>query len=994
MVNSEPNLVDTDNDGVSDYDEYFSLLNPRSADTDGDGVKDVATNYYVTKMEYDSTLSPPIESYSPNLLAVDEDAMVYTTVGWDSPDIVILNPNGSLAGGFQAATHPHDIDVLKVDLQGQPTTLIFATADQLISIYSTDGTRLGQIYIGDLEPPGDNGFWSVALDPNGPEPGMYYLYTITRLSHVYKLLMNGTSMEAVAATWGGYGDGPGQLETPYFGLIDVAHDESVYVWDDGNNRIDKFAPDGTFLTMWGEYGYQDGQFDNMRSVAEDADGNLLTFDGGGDAADRIQKFSPDGRWLFTYREAWGVSMDVDQWDYIYICNWDNVSKWKNIYEPLNPEPAPVFVDADGDGLTDVQEAAGWNITVESKHGTSVHHVTSDPMAPDTDFDGVSDANESRLGSDPRSADTDGDKLTDLEELRLGTNLTNWDTDGDGLSDGQEVKFGSDPKDPDTDHEGLSDYQEFVAGTDPNKADTDDDGLSDLKELAYGSDPTNADTDGDMMFDGQEYALGADPRANDTDSDGIGDGLEMLYSTSATSGDSDGDHISDGFEVSALMSPLSNDTDGDGVNDSTELERGLNPLSGDSDGDGVPDSLDKDYQITLDGEIVLACDDPQACASFISELGRNATVRVVSVSDLQAKHTHARYIVLVGDPLAASGTAGGLIHELLADSGDVLEQMTTSEYERMAVRYGLWSETQTIVMLSHLYSSDAIRVIGVLKSMRMSVSAGSILVDYLNARACFRLDQIDAARVTDTFVWGWLGNMTTFNVSVEKLNDTQVSPSLSGSVVLSPGEVIMDRYVGIEFQPHDLGSKSAVMGALVKIYYAASDLDLNGDGDSNGSEDLNEASLELFVLDPAGGWMRLSDIVNTTGVNTTDLELYGKSYSGYLWANVSSLSLFGIAGLTNGAQPTPDKLYDELRQIIQGFADDGALNKGRANSLLQKVDASENQWKERPDGPAASNILEALVKGTLSLIKTGVLTQMQGDSILDKANEIWAAIQPP
>jgi hypothetical protein len=105
-------------------------------------------------------------------------------------------------------------------------------------------------------------------------------------------------------------------------------------------------------------------------------------------------------------------------------------------------------------------------------------------------------------------------------------------------------------------------------------------------------------------------------------------------------------------------------------------------------------------------------------------------------------------------------------------------------------------------------------------------------------------------------------------------------------------------------------------------------------------------------------------------------------------------LFGIAGLTNGAQPTPGELYDELRQIIHGFADAGVLSKGRANSLLQKVNASENQWQERPDGPAASNILEALVKETLSLIKTGVLTQMQGDSILGKANEIWAAIQPP
>jgi len=268
-----------------------------------------------------------------------------------------------------------------------------------------------------------------------------------------------------------------------------------------------------------------------------------------------------------------------------------------------------------------------------------------------------------------------------------------------------------------------------------------------------------------------------------------------------------------------------------------------------------------------------------------------------------------------------------------------------------------------------------------------------LVDYLNPRACFRLDQIDATRVTDTFVWGWLGNMTTFSVRVESLNDTQVSPSLYGSAALSPDEVIMDRYVRIEFLPDDPGS-TGVMGVLVKIYYTSADLDLNGDGATNGSEDLDEASLELFVLGPTGEWVRLSSIVDTTGVNTTDLELFGKSYAGYLWANVSSLSLFGIAGMTYGAQPTPEELYEELRQVILGFEDEGVLSGGRANSLLQKVNASEKQWQERPDGPAATNILEALMKETQAMVRSGVLTQLQGDSILNKANEVLEAIGPP
>jgi hypothetical protein len=124
-----------------------------------------------------------------------------------------------------------------------------------------------------------------------------------------------------------------------------------------------------------------------------------------------------------------------------------------------------------------------------------------------------------------------------------------------------------------------------------------------------------------------------------------------------------------------------------------------------------------------------------------------------------------------------------------------------------------------------------------------------------------------------------------------------------------------------------------------------------------------------------------------------VELFGKSYEGYLWANVSGLSLFGVAGLTNKGPPTPDELYDELRGIICHYWDLGILNKGRANSLLQKVDSSQQQWQKNGDSKAGTNILEALVKETMSMIKTAVLTQDQGDMIIGKALEVIDAIRP-
>ena len=903
LVNSDPHLNDTDGDGINDYEEYYCLLNPRSADTDGDGTQDELTDYYLTSIDFSSSLESEAGDYSPFCVAVDEDGFVYTEYGHD---IVIFDENGTEIEGFAISDWPTELECMSEDVLGERQTHLFACVGTDILVYATNGTFVGQI--SGVELVGiDVGLVGMTLDPDGPDADTYYLYILDSYDFVHKFVMNGTEMISEETSWGGYGTGPGQFDLGWDEAdIDVDEDGYVYVSDAGNDRVQKFEPDGTFVTMWGETGLQDGLLDRVRSMTVDANGDILTLDGSGDFAGRIQKWTPDGRWMCSveagYIAANGIAVDGE--NRIYLASWENVTICSHDMELVQAEPDYVFVDADGDGLTDLEEEGGWSITVTTEGSVTDLTVTSEPTVPDTDADGLLDADEVAMASDPRSIDPDEDGLQDMDEVELGTNLTHWDTDGDGLGDGAEVEFGSDPTVPDTDGEGLNDYEEFMHGSDPNKPDTDDDGLDDLKEVGFGSDPRNPDSDGDFMFDGQEYELGADPSSSDTDGDGIDDGYEMLYDTNATSGDSDGDGLSDGFELSSLMSPLSNDTDGDGVSDSRELELGLNPKSTDSDGDGIPDSLDLDYLIELQGDIVLAYDDLEGCAEFAFDLSEHATVRVVDVDTLLSEYTGSRYIVLVGDPGSDPGTVGGLIHDLLEDSGDVMERMVSSEYERMAVRYGLWNETQTTVMLSHVYDTDWIRALGILKSMCMTVSDRSVLVDYLNPRSCFVLDQIDTLLTTDTFVWTKLSNMTTFSVQVEKLHDDEVGESLSGSDALAPDEVIMDKYVRIEFQSHDPNMTDVVSGSLIKIYYTVADLDLNGDGDADDPEDLDEDTLQLYLMSVDGAWVRLSDIVDTTGVNTTDLELFGVSYEGYLWANVSGLSLFGIAGLPDEVAPDP------------------------------------------------------------------------------------------
>jgi hypothetical protein len=62
---------------------------------------------------------------------------------------------------------------------------------------------------------------------------------------------------------------------------------SVFVADFYNNRIQKFAPDGTFLTAFGGQGSGAGQFDKAVAVAVAGDGTVFVADYGNH---RVQKW--------------------------------------------------------------------------------------------------------------------------------------------------------------------------------------------------------------------------------------------------------------------------------------------------------------------------------------------------------------------------------------------------------------------------------------------------------------------------------------------------------------------------------------------------------------------------------------------------------------------------------------------------------------------------------------------------------------------------------
>lgn len=103
----------------------------------------------------------------------------------------------------------------------------------------------------------------IAVSPDG------FVYVTTDCG-VWKYDNNGT----IIKNWGRCGSADGALSWPEG--ITVAHDGSVYVADTGNNRIQKFSSDGSFMAKWSDSG--DGEFNWPFGVAVNSDGTVYVAD--------------------------------------------------------------------------------------------------------------------------------------------------------------------------------------------------------------------------------------------------------------------------------------------------------------------------------------------------------------------------------------------------------------------------------------------------------------------------------------------------------------------------------------------------------------------------------------------------------------------------------------------------------------------------------------------------------------------------------------------
>lgn len=96
------------------------------------------------------------------------------------------------------------------------------------------------------------------------------------------------------------GTGDSEFDDPYYLAIDSK--DNLYVVDRGNNRVQKFDPDGEFLLRWGRNGGDgtpgdgEGEFDYPHEIAIDRYDNVYVAD---TKNKRVQVFDSKGKFLFA-----------------------------------------------------------------------------------------------------------------------------------------------------------------------------------------------------------------------------------------------------------------------------------------------------------------------------------------------------------------------------------------------------------------------------------------------------------------------------------------------------------------------------------------------------------------------------------------------------------------------------------------------------------------------------------------------------------------------
>ncbi len=383
QLGTSDNHSDSDGDGLSDYDEVFVHgTNPAESDTDGDGLSDGdEINLYGTSPRMPDTdcdgLPDGYElAYGMNPASVGATNVVGVWCFDEIGGVVAedSSPYGNDGAILEASRVAGGLgNALRFDGVNDAVTIANASVYKPATLTLALRARFDALYGNTVAGDRPDGYMVLAAQKGLSSGYAYAIYKTDRNALVFEIA--------------------------------------------GTNGLASVSSADDFITTGAWY-----------HVAGVCDGNSLTLYANGESvASTASSIQPAGSPVVGLRFGNG-GLDDDGW---FQGTLDDVKVFDTA---LSQEQIAGFEDglsdADGDGLTAVQEAA----------------ADTDPTDSDTDGDGISDADEVNLyGTDPTSADTDGDGLSDYDEINtFETDPTNADTDNDGMSDGWEQAYGMDP----------------------------------------------------------------------------------------------------------------------------------------------------------------------------------------------------------------------------------------------------------------------------------------------------------------------------------------------------------------------------------------------------------------------------------------------------------------------------------------------------------------------------------------------------------------------
>ncbi len=563
-LGTDPNLADTDADGLDDGIEAALAYDPLDPDMDADGLLDGAETDGSLGRDTDAdglddALDPDddgdgILTKAELAFDTDSDGLTNHRDADDDGDGVPTAIEGPTTNSDTDAT----VDYLDDDDDGDGLFTIVEDRDGIPGAASddTDGDGLA-----DYQDPDDDGDSVRTADelavPNVDGDALPSFLDPDDDGDGVLTLAEDVGGNGIATDDDSDGDGAANWlddDDDGDGILTSAED-----WDDSGTATD----DDVDADGLPDFADLDDDGDGLLSVDEDIEfpnGDLLDDDHDADGVPDFRDADDDDDGLPTLNETG----DFDS---------DGIP---DAYDPDDDEDGlPTSIegqeDGDGDGF------GNWH-------------------DPDSDGDGYADGPEGAI-------DTDGDLLLDFEDA---------DDDGDGVLTADEL---------DADSDGDGD-------PDPLDADDDDDGLPTLDEGAGDPDGDGIpsylddDSDGDTLSDAVEGLddVDRDGLGNaldvDSDADGFDDGLEGVADTDGDGMEDRVDADDDGDTVDSVREP--GDTDGDGVPDR---------LDTDDDGDGIPTATEALDAATWgedpDGDDLAAWVDPDADGDGLADAEEGA-----------------------------------------------------------------------------------------------------------------------------------------------------------------------------------------------------------------------------------------------------------------------------------------------------------------------------------------------------------------------------------